>query len=245
MAKQSVRKSAESAKTRVSRTVLLLRGISAMFILGGIFILSRPGVLGRLGEGFESRVIDRGGADTHGGVTRGDVELATLFTSEVLYWKDDIIRWGRERGLNPNVIATIIQIESCGHPYVTSNAGAQGLFQVMPLHFGDGENQLNPETNAQRGLDHLQDCLWRANYDVGLAFACYNGGASVLGLPQSEWYEESRNYYTWGTGIYGDASHGEEISPTLESWLQAGGSRLCEQARLTQDLLIPQIVMEP
>ena len=47
--------------------------------------------------------------------------------------------------LDPDIIATIIQIESCGNPAARSTAGAQGLFQVMPFHFE--ETNVNKLTN--------------------------------------------------------------------------------------------------
>jgi hypothetical protein len=134
-----------------------------------------------------------------------------------------------------------MQIESCGHPYVTSNAGAQGLFQVMPFHFEDGQNQLDPETNAHAGIDHLVDCLQWTNYDVGVSFACYNGGPSVIGKPQSQWYEESRYYYRWGTGIYGEVSQGDTESATLQQWLEAGGRFLCQDANIAQARFQPDV----
>jgi len=47
------------------------------------------------------------------------------------------------------VIAIVIQIESCGSPVAMSGAGALGLMQVMPYHFENGENMINPDTNVR------------------------------------------------------------------------------------------------
>jgi hypothetical protein len=43
----------------------------------------------------------------------------------------------------------------------------------------------------------------------------------------------------WGTGIYGDASNGASQSDTLDQWLAAGGSGLCQHASETQGLFSP------
>lgn len=239
----SVRTAPEKMRSGGSWLRYVWRGLFALSILVNLFILSRPGVLEFLSNRLEERLEYTGGFNTHGGVTRGDAELATLFTPEVLYWRDEIIRWGKERNVNPNLLATIMQIESCGDPYVTSHAGAQGLFQVMPLHFDDGENQINPETNAYNGVDHLLDCLVWTNYDVSVSLACYNGGPSVIGLDSSQWFEETQNYAHWGGGIYDDASQGAESSPTLNEWLTAGGTNLCQRARFTQDFVMPNAVV--
>lgn len=235
----------ERSPARVGGLTLLARALMGIFILGVILLLSRPGTLDGLQEQFQDRLSLRSGTDTHGGVTRGDAQLANLFTPEVLFWAEDIKRWGVERSLNPNLIATIIQIESCGDPYISSHVGAQGLFQVMPFHFETGENQLNTEKNAQRGLNHLVECLTLSNYDVGISFACYNGGASVIYRAQNQWAQESRDYFVWGSGIYADATVGAERSPTLDQWLAAGGANLCARASQTQTQVMPNLVRKP
>lgn len=157
--------------------------------------------------------------------------IAPLFSAPVEYWANDIQRWAQAYNLDPNLLATVMQIESCGHPTVSSYAGAQGLFQVMPFHFSQGENQLDPETNARRGASFLQQCLtnWGKN-DPGLALACYNGGPSLTSKPYTQWPNQTQRYYIWGLGIYTDASTNQSSSPTLEAWLKAGGGALCQMA---------------
>ncbi len=159
--------------------------------------------------------------------------LATLFTPEVERWADDISRWSYDYDLDPNLLATVMQIESCGHPTVTSSSGAQGLFQVMPFHFDLGEDQLDPDTNAKRGADFLQQCLAWADGDIGRALACYNGGPSVLTMDAANWSDQTRRYFVWGTGIYQDAVNHRASSDTLTRWLEAGGRYLCAQASAT------------
>lgn len=159
--------------------------------------------------------------------------IAPLFTSEVAYWADDIARWADEYQLDPNLLATVMQIESCGHPTVSSYAGAQGLFQVMPFHFLSSENQLDPEINAMRGATFLKQCMGYADGDTGLAMACYNGGPSVVSRAYTNWSDQTQRYYTWGTGIYADATLNMPYSETLTRWLDAGGSHLCDQAAST------------
>jgi soluble lytic murein transglycosylase-like protein len=160
----------------------------------------------------------------------GPSSIAPLFTPEVHHWSGDIGRWAREYSLDPNLLATVMQIESCGHPTVRSYAGAQGLFQVMPFHFGADENQLDPDTNAHRAADYLKICVSSANGDTGLAMACYNGGQSIITQPYAYWQDQTQRYYHWGTGIYNDALNHQSHSDTLDQWLAAGGSTLCQQA---------------
>lgn len=162
-----------------------------------------------------------------------DGVIAPLFTREVDYWSSSIRRWADEYGLDPNLLATVMQIESCGHHRVSSNAGAQGLFQVMPFHFSSNEDQLDPDTNAMRGANFLNYCLDVADNDPGLAMACYNGGPGVVTQPISNWYAETQRYYNWGTAIYADAVQNRSESAALTSWLDAGGSLLCDRAAAT------------
>ncbi|MBN8593092.1 MAG: transglycosylase SLT domain-containing protein [Anaerolineae bacterium] len=161
--------------------------------------------------------------------------LAPLFTPQVNHWSGDIARWSGQYGLDPNLLATVMQIESCGHPTVSSHAGAQGLFQVMPFHFQPGEDMLDPDTNARRGASFLEQCLNDfAGGDPGLAMACYNGGPSVTRKPFTQWPNETQRYYIWGMGIYTDARANASTSQTLNEWLGAGGSGLCERASAAQ-----------
>jgi soluble lytic murein transglycosylase-like protein len=156
--------------------------------------------------------------------------VAPLFTPQVDYWSEEIRRWATQYNLDPNLLATVMQIESCGHDTVGSSAGAQGLFQVMPFHFQTGENMLDPDTNAMRGANFLNECLGYANGDPGLAMACYNGGPSVINRSFGNWAAETQRYYTWGTAIYLDAQQNKAVSQPLNDWLNAGGQSLCTRA---------------
>ncbi|MEW5830388.1 MAG: transglycosylase SLT domain-containing protein [Chloroflexota bacterium] len=161
----------------------------------------------------------------------GTPAIAALFTPEVQYWGGRITAWAAQAGLDPNLVATVMQIESCGDPQARSRAGASGLFQVMPYHFAAGENAYDPDTNALRGTGYLSRSLAKANGDARLAFAGYNGGIGVIGRLESSWAAETQRYAYWGSGIYADAAQGAATSPRLDEWLQAGGASLCRQAK--------------
>lgn len=157
-------------------------------------------------------------------------ELAEFFAPSVQYWSGKIDEWAAHYEVDRDLLATVMQIESCGHPSVVSVAGARGLFQVMPFHFAEGEDMLDAETNARRGASFLNYCHRAADAVVGLTLACYNGGPGVIGQQRETWSRETRTYYRWGVGIYSDASAGKDQSETLDQWLEAGGGRLCDSA---------------
>jgi hypothetical protein len=168
--------------------------------------------------------------------TKGARSLPLMFAPTVLYWENEILQWAEENDLDPNLVATVMQIESCGHPGALSKAGAMGLFQVMPDHFQDGEDGLDPATNALRGLAYLKLSLQSYQNNVRQALAGYNAGISGASQPGYSWPAETQRYVYWGSGIYADASAGKEHSDQLQEWLDAGGMNLCSQARESLNL---------
>jgi hypothetical protein len=234
---------------------LLARYFPAWMLLAVIFAMLLPKIIGWAADTAVDAVYAAPGAIVSGAETAidigGDVVsaigngikdwldddpelVAPLFTAEVRYWQEDIQRWADEYDLDPNLLATVMQIESCGYESALSVSGAQGLFQVMPMHFDDDDNAFDPDTNARSSAGVLADCLNRAGGNTGLAMACYNGGPSVIGQPYNAWFDETQRYYTWGTGIYADAQDDKSSSDTLDEWLAAGGQNLCDLASATQ-----------
>lgn len=168
-----------------------------------------------------------------GGSAQGDQysgQLAPFFMPSVLYWETLILEVASEYNVDPNMVATIMQIESCGDPQAVSRSGAQGLFQVMPFHFTAGENMQDPQINARRGINYFAERLVQTGGDVGRAFAGYNGGHVAAAASMDQWADETRRYFTWSTGIYSEADKRLSSSATLEQWLMAGGASLCQQA---------------
>ena len=155
--------------------------------------------------------------------------IADLFSPEIQYWEEDILAWGEQYGLDPNLIATVMQIESCGYVKAKSVAGAMGLFQVMPQHFKEKEDPYDPDTNAYRGLSWLQKTLTSGG-STKMALAGYNAGIARIQNPNLEWPNETQRYVDWGLIIYEDSKCGYENSAALHNWLSKGGSALCNRA---------------
>ena len=162
--------------------------------------------------------------------------LSGFFSPSVGYWQEEIFTWADVYGLDPLLIATVMQIESCGDPHAVSPAGAQGLFQVMPYHFQPDEDMLDPQTNARGGLTYLQQSLSKSNGDIKLALAGYNGGHSQINRNPTHWPAETKRYVYWGFGLYQDALGNNDTGKALNEWLSAGGRYLCQQAANRLDL---------
>ena len=164
------------------------------------------------------------------GNTAGADALAPFFAPTVQEWGDALFAWSREYDLPVNLLATVMQLESCGRADAISPAGALGLFQVMPFHFAAEEEPLAPPTNAFRSAAFLRECQGYAKGDITLTLACYNGGPSVTLRPYASWPRETQAYARWGAAIYQDARRGRARSNALDDWWDAGGRQLCAQA---------------
>lgn len=192
--------------------------------------------------------------NSYAGTHNASAPLAPFFADTVMYWEPKINEWALQNNLNPNIVAILMQIESCGHPYAGSGF-ANGLFQVTPTNFNSiinnnlptaigfleqGSNQLDPDINAASGLYVFAvDCLLFASDDVSAAFACYNGGPTAVN-PNNR-FQETLFYVEWADGLWADASNGRSTSETMERWFAAdnAGGRICEQADRALELLDP------
>jgi soluble lytic murein transglycosylase-like protein len=157
-------------------------------------------------------------------------ELSASFTPEIQFWGENIVRWSSAFGLDPNLAATAMQIESCGDPRATSRSGAMGLFQVMPFHFHTTDEPYNPETNAARGLAYLKKSLETANGDARLALAGYNGGIGVISRSEWTWPAETKRYVQFGWPIYIATQSIFASNEAVQDWYVKYGASLCRQA---------------
>ena len=99
-------------------------------------------------------------------------------------------------GVDPNLVASLIQYESGFNPEATSQVGAQGLMQIMPatgkgLGLTPGRDAYYPRSNIDAGTKFLKSQLDyyadRGTMQVPLALAAYNwGGANVNAMLRGE-----------------------------------------------------------
>lgn len=156
--------------------------------------------------------------------------LTSMFAPSVQRWAPMIEAAGERAALPPVLIATVVQIESCGDPTARSSAGALGLMQVMPYHFTQNQQPLEPRVNLAVGVEYLRRAHQLADGDIARTLAGYNGGHGVIDRHPASWPAETQRYVRWGGGIYRDAVDGASTSPTLIAWMDAGGHYLCQQA---------------
>ena len=80
--------------------------------------------------------------------------------------------------LSPDLIKSVIRVESGFNPNAISRKGAQGLMQLMPetaARMGV-QNPLDPSENVDGGARYLRELLGLFSNDVVKALAAYNAG---------------------------------------------------------------------
>jgi hypothetical protein len=107
--------------------------------------------------------------------------LAPSWNDTIRRWETEIINSATYYGLDPDLVAAIIQVESNGIPDSVSYVGAVGLMGVMPqgpgFEFRPAANALTaPALNISWGCAILDDILQQSGGDLSAALAAYNGG---------------------------------------------------------------------
>jgi len=108
-----------------------------------------------------------------------------------------VSRIAAQHSLNPQLIHSVIKVESNYNPRAVSPKGAEGLMQLIPAtarRFGVADS-FNPMENLQGGAKYLKYLLDLYHNDYILALAAYNAGeAAVARYGTVPPYPETQNY---------------------------------------------------
>jgi len=100
-------------------------------------------------------------------------------------------------GVAPELVASVIAVESNFNPNAVSWRSARGLMQLMPqtaARFGV-TRIFDPQQNIEAGTKYLKELLLRYNGDLSLTLAAYNAGPDRVGQYRSvPPYRETRDY---------------------------------------------------
>jgi soluble lytic murein transglycosylase-like protein len=117
--------------------------------------------------------------------------------------------------VDPNLVRSVIKVESNFNPNAVSRKGAMGLMQLMPqtARSLNVKNPFDPEQNVDAGVRHLKKLLESYGGDVRLTLAAYNAGSGAVarsaGVPH---FSETQNYVRRITNLYyGGSEPGSRI----------------------------------
>lgn len=111
-----------------------------------------------------------------------------LYAQYPLRYKEEIVRYSEEFGLEPWHLAAVIRCESSFNPKAESNAGARGLMQIMPEtgawlagKFGEKEAYTDDllfdvDKNLQYGCWYLRWLKEKFSGDLRTVTAAYHAG---------------------------------------------------------------------
>src|SRR2546421_8608425 len=116
-----------------------------------------------------------------------------------------IVQAAARHNVDPNLVRSVIKVESNFNPNAVSRKGAMGLMQLMPSTARqlNVRNPFDPQQNVDAGVRHLKQLLENFGGDVKLSLAAYNAGAGAVSrsgdVPH---FAETRNYVRRITGLY-------------------------------------------
>lgn len=127
--------------------------------------------------------------------------IAKVIKDSTALWGDQrkhvlaaLVREARRNGLDPVLVAAVIQVESSFDPFAVSEVGARGLMQLMPptaqwLLQNDRDSStdpklrpshlFNPVLNIELGTAYLAKLLGQFDGDLRQALVAYNAGPRV------------------------------------------------------------------
>jgi hypothetical protein len=144
-----------------------------------------------------------GGGELLGGTNSASFVRGRPFTQEEV---DRAIDEAAARhNVDPNLVRSVVKVESNFNPNAVSRKGAMGLMQLMPQTARQLKvtNPFDPQQNVDAGVRHLKQLMENYGGNLKLSLAAYNAGQGAVarsaGVPH---FTETRNYVRRITELY-------------------------------------------
>lgn len=139
-----------------------------------------------------------------------DLQSSAGFSPQRRRIEEWVYRLAPDYELDPDLVLSVIAVESAFNSQARSPKNAQGLMQLIPAtaeRFGVS-NSMDPVQNLQGGMAYLRWLLAFFRGDVRLALAGYNAGEGAVqryqGIPP---YPETQAYVAKVMRLYGRPIH--------------------------------------
>ena len=150
--------------------------------------------------------------------------ISPNFSPSVQHWNDLIVEAALEFGVDRNMIAAVMTVESCGHPTVSTPRDGQGLMQVTSWWFESStlksiaDDPLDPSDSIRMGTAILKYNLSNMGNDVRLALAAYvdNTGLDINNLSIG-----AKRHYNYSYRMLEEAD--DPTSSAVEDWREVLG----------------------
>jgi soluble lytic murein transglycosylase-like protein len=165
----------------------------SMLLVGAAFFVPHKGIVRPNAREIAPSSVGQSATDPAGTVT-----VATEFRLPPELAYEDIIQDAAKLyGLKPELIRAVIRTESAFDQFAVSDAGAQGLMQLMPALSDElgVVDPFDPRDNIMAGSRYLSALLGDRDGNVELALASYNAGPGAVdlygGIPP---FQETQDY---------------------------------------------------
>jgi len=143
----------------------------------------------------------------------------------------------KRNNLDPDLVNSVILVESGFDPNAVSPKGARGLMQLMPQTAArmGVQNAMDPAANVEGGTRYLGELLSRYHNDLSRALAAYNAGPDRVeqyhGVPP---YPETLAYVA---RIIGDFNRKKDAQRRLQP--DPGSNRSQDQSSVATEFSVP------
>ncbi len=151
---------------------------------------------------------------------------------------DSVVSTASKRNnLDPDLVNSVILVESGFDPNAVSPKGARGLMQLMPQTAArmGVQNAMDPVANVEGGTRYLGELLSRYHNDLSRALAAYNAGPDRVeqyhGVPP---YPETLAYVA---RIIGDFNRKKDAQRRLQP--DPGSNRSLDQSSVATEFTVP------